>query len=121
MKSTWVLVVIVGTFAGSMFLNLQAQEDENDSSQRLPTYYGKLGVSDTQRDQMYGILDDYDKQIEVLQKQIKSLLKERDGKMEALLSPGQQLRLKELKEESRKRSQKKLSEQKSQAAETSQE
>jgi hypothetical protein len=69
----------------------------------LPDYYGKIGVSEQQRKQLDGIRDEYDAQIEALEKQIQQLEQERDAKMEAALTPGQKLRLAELRAESLKR------------------
>lgn len=69
----------------------------------LPNYFGKIAVNDMQRVQLYQIQDEYETQIDALQQQIRQLLNERDEKMESVLTPGQKLRLKELKEEARAR------------------
>src|SRR5690606_25207284 len=65
----------------------------------LPTHFGKLGVGDEQRERLYAVDAEYAGRIEALQKQIAELEKERDARLEALLTPGQKLRLKELREE----------------------
>jgi len=113
MKKIWIAMTFVASCSAGFLLHLHAQEElsPKNPTPRLPTYYGMLAVSDTQREQLYNILNNYDQQIEELQKKVKALLNERDNKMEALLSPGQRLRLKELKDEARKRSKKPLSEQ----------
>jgi len=77
--------------------------DEDDRHAPLPNYFGKIGVSDEQREKLYGVQDDYTAKIEPLQKQIKALLKERDAAMEDMLTAGQKLRLKELRQEARAR------------------
>ncbi|MEZ6064476.1 MAG: hypothetical protein R3B90_01935 [Planctomycetaceae bacterium] len=71
--------------------------------QQLPNYFGKLGVSDEQREKLLKIDADYEARIEALRDQIRELVKQRDSAMEQELSPGQQLRLKELRAEARKR------------------
>lgn len=69
----------------------------------LPFYFGKLGIEDDQKLKLYAIDDDYASKIEALEKQIETLENERDAKMETLLTPGQKLRLKELREAAAKR------------------
>lgn len=72
----------------------------------LPDYYGKIGVSEAQREQLDAIRGDYNARIDALHKQIQQLEQERDTKMEAALTPGQKLRLEELRAEARKRTKK---------------
>lgn len=69
----------------------------------LPSYFGKIAVSDEQRVQLYKIQNDYEARIDELQRQVKALIQERDSKMEELLTPGQKLRLAELKAEAKAR------------------
>jgi hypothetical protein len=76
------------------------QEDE--PSRRLPTYYGRLGLSDEQREAVYGLQASYGEQIDALLTQIEELRATRDAEMEALLTPGQKLRLQEMREEARR-------------------
>jgi len=88
-----------------------AQNDANDSSATakkeyrgpLPDYFGKLGVGEEQRKKLYAVDSEYEAKIEELEKQIAKLEAERDAKLEALLTPGQKLRLKELREEAAQR------------------
>ena len=89
-----------------------AQNDANDSSTAtakkasrgpLPDYFGKLGVGEEQRKKLYAVDSEYEARIEELEKQIEKLEAERDAKLEALLTPGQKLRLKELREEAAQR------------------
>lgn len=65
----------------------------------LPDYFGKLGVGEPQREKLYAVDAEYAGRIEALQKQIAELEKERNTRLEALLTPGQKLRLQELREE----------------------
>lgn len=82
----------------------QAEADAaTESRGRLPYYFGKLGIGNEQREQLYEIDDEYTEQIEALEKQIKALEDERNRRMEALLTPGQKLRLKELREAAARR------------------
>lgn len=67
----------------------------------LPTYFGMLGVSDEQRAQLYDVQDSYEQRLEKLRNELKELVRERDRKMETLLTSGQKLRLKELREAAR--------------------
>ncbi len=69
----------------------------------LPAYYGKIGISDEQRETLNKIRDEYSAKIEPLRDQIRQLIQERDAKMEEILTPGQKLRMKELREEARQR------------------
>ena len=69
----------------------------------LPSYFGKIAVSDAQRETLYAIQDDYEAKINALQLQVKALLKEREDKMESVLTPGQKLRMAELREEARQK------------------
>lgn len=86
---------------------IHAQENEKAASKErrgpLPFYFGKLGVSETQREKLYDIQDSYEARLEELRKEMKRLLAERDEKMEELLTPGQKLRLQELKAEAAKK------------------
>ncbi|MCA8999333.1 MAG: hypothetical protein KDA80_20230 [Planctomycetaceae bacterium] len=73
----------------------------------LPTYYGQIGVTDDQREKLYAVQDEYEVQLEALRQQLKKVVRERDQKMEELLTPGQQLRLKELREAAKARAERK--------------
>ncbi len=68
---------------------------------RLPFFFGKLGVPDGQRDTLIGIHQSYEEKLELLREQMKTLLKERDAAMEASLTEGQKLRLRELRAEAK--------------------
>lgn len=73
----------------------------------LPTYYGQIGVSNEQREQLLTVQEEYEMKLEALREQLKKLVQERDAKMEGLLTPGQKLRMKELQEEAKTRAAKK--------------
>ena len=80
----------------------------------LPFYYGKLGLDEGQKQKLYAIQDDYEARIDAVRKQIAQLRGEQDAKMQLLLTPGQKLRLDEL----RKAAAKKKAEEEAQTAET---
>lgn len=84
----------------------QAQEDSAQSRERrgpLPNYFGKLGLSDAQREDMYAMQATYHDKIKPLEDEIERLQQELNEKLEAKLTPGQALRLKELRAEARER------------------
>jgi hypothetical protein len=94
--------------------SLPAQNDADDNAAPaleakkeyrgpLPNYFGKLGVGDEQRERLYAVDAEYVARIDALQKQIAELEKEREARLEALLTPGQKLRLAELREEAARR------------------
>ncbi len=66
---------------------------------QLPAQYGKLGLSDEVKDQLYSIDREYDEQIKKLADEIKELQVERDAKMQEKLSDAQRAQLKALREE----------------------
>ncbi|MDA1017879.1 MAG: hypothetical protein O3A00_25905 [Planctomycetota bacterium] len=63
---------------------------------RLPNYYGQVGLSTKQKDDIYKIQETYHNQIEVLQKQISDLQAKRDAETKAILSEEQQGKVNEL-------------------------
>jgi hypothetical protein len=82
----------------------EAEEPAKLSGYRLPVHFGKLGIDDAQRQRLHAIAVDYESRIVELEKQIAALEGERDEQMETLLTPGQRLRLNELREASARRS-----------------
>lgn len=79
------------------------KKEEKPRRSPLPTHWGMIGVSDAQRDELHAVRDDYEPRLEALRKQLKALEDERETKMESILTPGQKLRLQELREEAKKR------------------
>ena len=64
----------------------------------LPAQFGKLGISDEVKDELYQIHEEYDVQVKALAAQIKKLQAEKLAKMEVKLTPAQKTRLKELRD-----------------------
>jgi len=56
---------------------------------RLPAHFGKLGLSDPQKQQVYTVQSKYETQLAALEEQIAALRSQRDQEIEALLSPDQ--------------------------------
>ena len=79
-----------------------SQADEKPRG-RLPNHFGKLGVSDEQRERIYAIQANYDARIDDLLSQIEELVANRDSDISAVLTEGQRARLRELREEARPR------------------
>lgn len=69
---------------------------------RLPNLYGKLGISEDQRDRIYTIQAEYDVQIDDLLTQLEDLRARRDRTVENVLTDGQKHRLHELRSEARR-------------------
>ncbi len=95
---TLLSMMIVST---AFVANIPAQESNSTAkakaNNRLPFYFGKLGVDEDQRKKLYAVQDSYEAKLAALRKEMKDLLKQRDAEMQELLTPGQKLRLNELK------------------------
>ncbi len=93
------------TFGGIVSWQAVAQETpakpatKTDPRGPLPAQFGKLGISDEVKDELYIIHDEYDVQIKTLTAQIKKLQAEKIAKMEVKLTEAQKTRLKELRAE----------------------
>lgn len=74
-------------------------ESKGDAKKgRLPTNYGKLGLTDPQKNKIYGIQASYDEQLNALEKQLEALKSKRDHEVEAVLTEDQRRILKNLVE-----------------------
>lgn len=62
----------------------------------LPDYFGQLGISDKQRLDLQNVQMSYEERLDRLRDELQALTKERDEKLESLLTEGQKLRLQEL-------------------------
>ena len=70
---------------------------------RLPSNYGKLGLTDAQRDKVYAIQEKYDAQLDALEEQLKALRAKRASEVEAVLSVEQKKILKDLTDEAKEK------------------
>ena len=100
----WVCVAAIVT-GGMLTWQVSAQETpakpaaKTDPRGPLPAQFGKLGISDEVKDDLYKIHDEYDVQIKNLDAQIIKLRAEKTAKMEVKLTPAQKTRLRELRDE----------------------
>jgi hypothetical protein len=62
----------------------------------LPMNWGKIGLSDEQRQQIYKIQNKYDEEIDKLEAKIKELKNSRTKEMRAVLTADQKKRLEEI-------------------------
>lgn len=67
-----------------------------ETKRRLPRYYGKLGLSDTQREKIYGIQSKYDADLDKLEKQLAELKNKQDADCRKILTADQKKQLTEL-------------------------
>ena len=81
----------------------EKKTDEKKPTNRLPSNYGKLGLTDAQKDKVYAIQEKYDAQLDALEEQIKSLKTKRSSETEAVLSPEQKKILKDLTDEAKEK------------------
>ena len=76
---------------------------EKKTTNRLPANYGKLGLTDAQKDKVYVINDKYDAQLDALEEQLKALKAKRGVEVEAVLTAEQKKILKDVMDESKER------------------
>jgi Spy/CpxP family protein refolding chaperone len=79
----------------------EASDENSRPRGRLPNHFGKLGITDEQRERIYGIQADYDGRIDALLAQIEELVADRDNEIDTVLTDGQRARLRELRAEAR--------------------
>ena len=70
--------------------------EEKKSTNRLPSNYGKLGLTDAQKSKIYGVQDKHEKEIDGLNEKLKAAKAKRDAEIEAVLTPAQKKTLKEI-------------------------
>jgi hypothetical protein len=114
MKTT-ILTLVVVALAGLSVVTqdpgnlLTAQDAEKPAAAkkprgRLPAYYAQIGLSNVQRDKIYGVQGTYGTEIESLQKQIAAIEEKRDAEIVAVLTPEQKKTLEDLVAAAKKRS-----------------
>ena len=70
---------------------------KKNTGNRLPNNYGKLGLTQQQKEKIYEFQGKYNPQISELEAKIKQLRSERDQMIESALTPAQRERLVELR------------------------
>lgn len=94
---------IVGWSQDSAKPTTKGAAAEKKPVNRLPANYGKLGLTDAQKDKVYAVQEKYDGQLDALEEQIKSLRAKRASEAEAVLSPEQKKILKDLTDEAKEK------------------
>lgn len=74
----------------------EAKKDEPKAKGVLPQNWGKLGLSDDQKQDIYKIQTKHNAEIDKLEAKIKELKAARDKEMKTVLTPDQKKRLEEL-------------------------
>jgi hypothetical protein len=108
--TTFAVLLLVSALAALQSIPAQAPKPSGEGAAaqeakprgRLPTHYGKLGISDVQRDKIYIIQAEFDAQIDELLTQLEDLRARRDRTVENVLTNGQKHRLHELRSEARR-------------------
>lgn len=94
------MVMSTGTLTGQ-----DAKKDDPTASQKkdepklkgfLPQNWGKIGLSEMQKQDIYKIQNKYNTEIEKLESQIRDLKSARDKEMKAVLTPEQKKRLEDI-------------------------
>lgn len=115
-KSMSVVVVLVAVLAigAQVYTDVSHAQDAEKATKkveavrkkprgRLPAYYGQVGLSSKQRDDIYAAQAQFNEQIEVLRKQISVLEEKRDADVKAVLTPEQAKTLDDLLAAAKKR------------------
>ncbi len=77
------------------------KKEDKKPVNRLPANYGKLGLTDAQRDKVYAINDKYEPQLDALEEQLKTLRAKRTTEIEAVLTPEQKKALKDITDDAK--------------------
>lgn len=75
-----------------------------NARRRLPRYYGKLGLSEAQREKIYGVQDKHAVEIEKLEKQLADLKEKQEAECRKVLTAEQKKQLSESLEAAKSRS-----------------
>lgn len=87
----------VGAEAGAADAEKPDAKKARKTTSRLPMYYAQIGLSDKQRADVLKTLDEYAAKLAELRAQLEALTKERDEKVQAVLTPAQREKLQQLK------------------------
>lgn len=91
------LVLLLVTFAlGGVSLGQTAKDEPVKFKGVLPQNWGKLGLSDEQKQKVYKVQNDYDQKMATLEKQLKDLKAQEKSEMEKVLTEAQKARLREI-------------------------
>jgi len=76
---------------------------EKKTTNRLPANYGKLGLTDAQKDKVYSINAKHESQLDALEEQLKALRAKRGAEVEAVLTVEQKKILKDVTDDSKEK------------------
>lgn len=79
------------------------KKEDKKPVNRLPANYGKLGLTDAQRDKVYAINDKFEPQLDALEEQLKALRAKRTSETEAVLTVEQKKILKDITDEAKEK------------------
>ncbi len=99
--------------------NDKSPKDVKKPSTRLPNGFGKLELTEDQKERIKGILGSFNGRIDDLEAQINDLREKRDAEVEAVLTGPQKAKLAALETESKKKKAEKSKSSKSAPAEAS--
>jgi len=71
---------------------IKAEKEQIKKGRRLPPFYKNI-VSDEQRDKIFAVQEEYGPKIQELRRQLMALEKERDEKIDAILTPDQKKKI----------------------------
>lgn len=94
-------VVVVALVFGSAVV--WSQDADKELKGRLPNNYGKLELSDKQKQAIYAVQKKHGDQIDALVRQVEELRQKRDNEIEAVLTAEQKEKLKSLTSETAKK------------------
>jgi Spy/CpxP family protein refolding chaperone len=111
--ATLILAALVGLAIGTQgALDVSHAQEKTDAAKpvekkssfrRLPNYFGQVGLSGAQKDEIYKIQETAGEQIESLRAQIETLEKKRDDDVRAVLTDEQRKKVDELVAAAKKR------------------
>src|SRR6266576_7154907 len=92
--------VVVASAAGFAIATTSIGQEAKDKKAKgkLPAYYADI-VTESQRQQIYGVQEKYAKQISDLQAQLDAVTKQRDTEIENLLNADQKEKLKKARDD----------------------
>jgi hypothetical protein len=96
MRSLGALLLLVSAFALTTGITDSQEKKEPKKQNQLPVNWGKLGLSDQQKRDIYKVQDIYSVKIDELTNKINDLKVERQREMVKILTPDQKKKLSEL-------------------------
>ncbi len=95
-----VLTVVLALAGGSVAQDSKKEVKKDDPAPKvkgiLPMNWGKLGLTDSQKNEVYTVQGKYNAEIDKLDAKIRELKAARDKEMKAVLTPEQKKRLEEI-------------------------